>query len=252
MKKNLILAVCFCLLMGTAAMASSMWETPGTENYKQDVDYFIFTMVSSGPFGINDDGGLKNRIVYGDDNPDPMAGMMQFVFWKDTVNPNVANLTFEVTPLGISSGEADLSFKTENFLLINFNNVFSPTTAIAPGWDGRTSGGSGNTFTPTTAQFSFASGIDWDEFTEMLPVGKIQIHVQSINYQNIQSIPNAWFVYAPGEPWDDGCSGLTPDNPMWDILGCGGSKVPEPGSILLLGTGIIGLGLAARRKMGKK
>jgi len=43
-------------------------------------------------------------------------------------------------------------------------------------------------------------------------------------------------------------------NQPCDLLAgdCDGSEVPEPGSILLLGTGILGISLIARRKLSKK
>jgi hypothetical protein len=48
------------------------------------------------------------------------------------------------------------------------------------------------------------------------------------------------------------CDDYFEGSPEWIELGCGGGEVPEPGTIFLLGTGIVGLGVIARRKMAKK
>lgn len=101
----------------------------------------------------------------------------------------------------------------------------------------------------------YAAGKDWESFYTAAfsdPALTIAMHVQATPNGNSSRMMIA--------TWTGGVGFLDcEDNPELcsqpcDLLAgnCDGSEVPEPSAILLLGTGIAGIGLIARRKLNKK
>jgi len=89
-------------------------------------------------------------------------------------------------------------------------------------------------------------------FTQESVIGKefSDVYWQNdyLTWENAPNTTSLWAVITTqGFHTGGGC---TPDMIALDL--CGGNEVPEPGTIVLLGTGIIGLGLTVRRKLSKK
>ena len=217
MKKNIIIAVCFCLLMGTAAMADT-------------VDSLTFKLDSWKDYKkIKEESGID--------------AALKFVF--TAADPGFVYLTFDLTDVGydmkLNFGDQGVKFK--DFGITGFDNTFStPLTPI----DGWSNGG----WTPTSATFKLAmDDMTWDDFINVVTAenfnGSVMAHIQSLYINNNEyllsdSINGAVFKYAP---IDTSVVNISND-PDGDEF----SPVPEPGSILLLGTGVAGLGLVARCK----
>lgn len=182
-----------------------------------------------------------------------------------------------ITATGVNSGveftiHANLNqqakFDTGEIFLYYTQNIFNGV--LESGWSWNTGGGmngggngwwakaeytalsSNDLFTwpgnDVVFTLTYSAGNDWDSFysaaIENDPAFAMGIHMQ----RTPDGKSNKMLIVT----WDDSefKSGCDPDSMLSDP-DCP-SEVPEPGSILLLGTGIVGLSLVARRKLGKK
>jgi len=171
------------------------------------------------------------------------------------------NFALDNPPVGWETGDpfVYLEFSKENEI-VNFTVMFNYTDA---GWDNIAPVGvyfknirlSENfseyldfnednfqkLYVPAIAKnLTFANSHTWAEFVGFVEDSKSDVYIQADIYDGYESLirEDATFSFNRFVECTENC----PEP----------SDVPEPGSILLLGSGIAGLGLVARRKLGKK
>jgi len=228
MKKNLILTVCFCMLFGlTAGMAAT-------------IDSAVFVYEKA----LNFNNGSSQSYNY-------ISGS-EFVFWN---NDGAVSLTFRQNEYGEDTGCCG-KFQLKMFSLEDFGNpdIFASST-LSP-WDEDDNNNGNGVNAPATLNLE----VSWAAFLDVLLAedfdGYVWAHIQDAdagaptNPNSIQSGVFKWDGYGlshncDDDDWDCICE----QDPTNDLCP---SQAPEPGTILLLGTGIIGLGFAAKRKMTKK
>jgi hypothetical protein len=233
MKKNIALIFCFCLLFGlTAGMAATI---------KYDESLNVDKMVGYGKATGNGDitGAAGDIFTH-------YTGLE--LEWKK--NFEFESLNFAPPSLsGEGTYNVELLFgkkqggagETWSYAIVAANTsglfyVFENTYSLDDGY------GFADDF------LSFASNVSFDgvDYWEVDNNGKNAEWIRldnnvttNIVFENKNQVDATWFVGDYCDPRIEDCElGMDP--------------VPEPGSILLLGTGILGLGLAARRKLGKK
>jgi len=273
MKKNLALAVCFVMMLGAVAMAAPMvtfdrnaYNEAITDDWRTD---WMFTFIGNQAGGQNPGGGPNRGWTSWDFT---VANVADGVFaggklYADIFSGNGANGNFEAS----INNDGQLFARHNDANQLNINYVFDTEDAsidafYLTGFTKHSSWSAGDFFYITVSYY--LDGVEGlqtsDTYRYSHPEDFIGIvlaenmQLQSINFQGSATNNNGFRMNmglgnTPGWYVGGTCDDIMPGTDAWYQNGCdGGGEVPEPGTILLLGSGIIGLGIIARRRMSKK
>ena len=240
MKKNLILTICFCLALGVSSgMANSFTDGP----WDTVIAYGALSLTGQNPTAEAETKRIFDAYIDGFSGAIATFGncsdftIMHCPGNQTSVNPNVE--TFK--DYGFDWTYAIVSSQTGMWYLIQ--NTYGDAQGSWLPKVGETLGLYDETLGMVLVD------VMWDFDGNLIKSVERGMwndaHEFACNGSGCPAQTNFNQLYVTA--WiGQGCI-PTPENNF-----CQGEPIPEPGTILLLGTGIIGLGLVARRKMTKK